>query len=93
MSKPRENTVQWMFILFWVLLQEGVCSLYISLSRLVCFCNVLVSNMLDDAVKGHHSDDLAMILNMADKKSQAEGYIRTHVADRKPVLAGEEEEE
>lgn len=41
--------------------------------------------------KGHHSDDLAMILNMADKKSQAEGYIRTHVVDRKPVLAGEEE--
>lgn len=41
--------------------------------------------------KGHHSDDLAMILNIADKKSQAKGDIRTHVVDRKPVLAGEEE--
>lgn len=41
--------------------------------------------------KGHHPDDLAMILNITDKKSQAEGYIRTHVVDREPVLAGEEE--
>lgn len=58
---------------------------FISVFFLLCWC------MDGDAVKGHHCHNLAMmILSPTDKNSYSEGYIRTY-ADRKPVMAGEEE--
>lgn len=81
-----ENTVQCNHTQNQMLILAKRLPLYfISVFFLLCWC------MDGDAVKGHHCHNLAMmILSPTDKNSYSEGYIRTY-ADRKPVMAGEEE--